>query len=336
MAATLRTQQHAPTSGVRRPARRLVGGSFCVVFSLLVGVATAAEFALVAKSVDDRNFVAAWRGCAEEALRFGDVCLLVGGSGATDPRFQALAIDEALKAGRFAGLAISVTASALVAKAVQLAKVPIITFDSPFDAKDEHLSLAYVGIDNLAFGRDLAAIANRLRPQGGSLCLMTSANDKNLALRVWGVRQSLSGNRQIPDGQRLNGEGGWTELKRCPWNSADQLERAERELAVTLKDLKPDVFIAVGHWPVVDTTRYRAAVAPYREDLVSKARLMIVATGKISAEQLALLDERLVHGYVSIDFEQIGRHCYRLMRAAVDGKPLAPWLADQTAIHLGK
>ena len=298
-----------------------------VVVAVWLGAATLAHgltFGLVGKSRDDPNFVRAWQGCALEAKKSGDECLHFGGLGAADPRFQKQAIEEALRTHRLDGLAISVTASDVVAQAFQGSKVPVVTFDSSFNAPYAHLSRAYVGTDNLAFGHDLANAAKRLRPQGGTVCLMTAANDLNLAQRVLGVRQGLAANRQLPAGQRLTGEGGWTELARCPWNSADQTDRAMTELAITLKHLKPDVFISVGHWPVVDVAAYRQAVAPYQADLVAKHPVMVVGVGHIAPDYAALLQDKLVHAYVSIDFEEIGRKSYTLMRALASGKPVVP------------
>lgn len=235
-----------------------------VVTAWLCGASLAhgLTFGLVGKSLDDPNFVRAWQGCVLEAKNSGDKCLYFGGPGAADPRFQRQAIEAALRTHRLDGLAISVTASDVVAQALQGSKVPVVTFDSPFNEHHAPLSRAYVGADNLAFGHDLASAAKRLRPQGGTVCLMSAANDLNLAQRVQGVRQGLAGASTLPNGQRLTGQGGWTELPRCPWNSADQIDRTMTELAITLKHLKPDVFISVGHWPVVDVAAYRQAVAP--------------------------------------------------------------------------
>jgi len=99
-------------------------------------------------------------------------------------------------------------------------------------------------------------------------------------------------------------------------------------LAITLKELKPDVFISVGYWPVVAPAAYRQTVAPFGDELVNSHRVMIVA------EQLALLDEKLVHGYVSINFEQIDRIAYRLMRAAAGGRPVPALTYDPSKIGL--
>jgi len=293
-------------------------------------------FGLAGKRLDDPNFVAAWRGCAEAAREAGDECIHIGAPGAASSRNQAQAISEALQSKSLAAIAISVTSSPMIARAVQTAGMPIITFDSPFSETDTGLSQAYVGTDNEDFGRELARAAKRLHPQGGTLCIMTADRDRNLAQRVHGVRSELSGLGSLPEGQRLNGEGGWTELARCPWNSADDVARTMNELSITLNHLKPDVFISVGHWPIIDAAAYRKVVAPSRAALEARRPLMIVAVGKIMPEFVALMNEQLVHGYVSIDFERIGRACYRLMRSAVDHVPVPAVTYDPPVVRMAR
>jgi len=280
------------------------------------------HFGILGKSVDDANFVDAWRGCADAAKKAGDACVHLGSSGAAQPRLQVNAIEDALASGNFDAIAISVTNSTLVARAIAPAQFPVITFDSPFDAEHDAISRSYVGIDNLAFGRALGDLARRFKPSGGTVCLMTAAHDPNLMLRVQGVRQALSADRGFPAGQRLEGQGGWTESVRCPWNSGDRSDRAMTELALTLSVIKPDVFLSVGHWPVVDPAVFRDVVTPFRGDLEGGKSVVIAAVGKITPEMAQLLSDRLVRGYVSVDFYETGRLAYRTMKQLVEGLPV--------------
>lgn len=293
-------------------------------------------FGIVSKSVDDGNFVDTWQGCQNEAKRFGDRCLLLGGRGPSQPRTQAQAIDDALKSNQFDALAISVTNSRFIAQTLQDSKLPVFTFDSPFEAKQASLSRAYIGTDNLAFGRALAKIAKKLRPQGGSICIISAMHDPNLALRVRGVRQELSGVDSLWTEQRLEGEGGWSESKRCPWNSADDPEHTMAALTITLNKLLPDVILSVGHWPVLDSAGYRKAVQAIQQDLIDKKKLVIVGVGKIQPEQAALMRDKLVHGYVSIDFPKMGKLTYHVMKAAAEGKPFAPVTYTPDVVVIGK
>lgn len=287
-------------------------------------LAAGLTFGIVGKSVDDGNFIDAWQGCADEAKRFGDQCLHLGGRGPSQPRMQAQAIEEALASKQFDALAISVTSSRFIAKAVGNASMPIFTFDSPFAAAESHLSRAYIGTDNLAFGRALAKIARQLRPQGGSVCIITAMHDPNLQQRVRGVRQELSGDPALSGEQNLAGEGGWSETRRCPWNSADDPNHTMNALSITFNQLQPDVIISVGHWPVLDAQAYRKTVQPVQQALQQKQRIVIVGVGKIHPPQAALLRDKLVHGYVSIDFPKMGKLTYQVMKAAKEGRPFAP------------
>jgi hypothetical protein len=49
---------------------------------------------------------------------------------------------------------------------------------------------------------------------------------------------------------------------------------------------------------------------------------MIFTVGQIDPELTALMDEKLAHGYVGIDFTEIGKKCYSLMHAAAGGEPV--------------
>lgn len=280
-------------------------------------------FGLVSKSLDDHNFVDAWLGCQKAAIDNNDQCVHLGVKGSAHVRTQKIVIQEALESGRFQSLAISVTKSDYIADALQGVEIPIITFDSPFEINEQHLSLSYVGIDNIAFGKELAKLAKKFRPAGGTVCIMTARHDTNLAQRVLGVRRELSG-LELKDGLRLNGENAWYEEERCPWKTADNPARSLKQLDLTLNKLKPDVIISVGHWPIVDPVDYRNVVEPYRKELKTNKHVIAIATGNLLPEYKALIDEGLLQGVVSINFPEIGRVSYELMKAASSGKPIPP------------
>ena len=324
-----------PRLNVRRVVHLLLALALGATLVGQSGIVHALTFGLAGKSLSDPNFVVAWQECDKAARAAGDECIHIGAKGAAEPRYQANAIADALSSGALSALAISVTSSNVIARAVEGATIPIITFDSPFGDQEAHLSRAYVGTDNFMFGRELARITKRLHPQGGTVCLMTVEKDPNLMQRMRGVRYELSGDGAGLD-KRLSGAGGWTELPRCPWNSADNPTRALNQLAFTLSNLKPDVFISLGHWPVLDTAGYRAVVEPFRARLLGKQPLVIVAVGSITPDYASLLDEQLVHGYVSIDFERIGRECYELMKAAANGERLPAVTHDPATVRVGE
>ena len=274
---------------------------------------------MVSKSLTDPNFVAAWQGCQDAASKKGDRCIHIGVEGMTHPRHQVNALTQALKKDSLDALAIAVTHSEHIARALQNIRIPVITFDSPFNEQHKVLSKSYVGINNVQVGRDIATIAKKLYPNGGKVCLMTVVHDPNHALRLKGIRQTLSGNRQFSGDSKLTGEQGWYECSRSPWNTADNIDRTMDELIYTLRTIQPNLLIVTGHWPVIDAGRYRQEIAPYQAQLTTgKTKILVTLGEKGDADQL--LNENLIHGYAEIDFYSIGQQSYRLMRNLIEDK----------------
>lgn len=281
------------------------------------GAAGGQVFGIAGKSLDDVNFVAVWRGCDEEVRLQGDRCVHIGASGAAQPRLQDAAIAQALQ-GRLDGLAVSVTHSGLlgVSSLAQAARrgVPLITFDSDLEPAQRDLRRAYVGVDNEAVGRRVGELLRELRPAGGRLCLLSAdQRDPNLLQRLRGVRAALAGVQ------------GWQEPSRCPWTSGDDPARAVRQLVATFEEVRADVFVSVGAWPLLDAARYRAAVAPGQAQRRAAGQHIVIVTGELSEAQQALRREGLVDAVVAIDFHRMGRAAYRTMKRLAGGQPVEPW-----------
>ncbi len=286
--------------------------------------ATDLTFGLVAKTKDDFNFQRAWQGCQTAASADGNRCILIGATGAANPRAQLIALRQAMSEQHFDGLAISVTQSEFLADALRGIDIPVISFDSPFKTDDRSPSQAYVGIDNRQLGAQLAHLAQQLYPHGGTVCLMTAALDANLEQRITGIRQTLSGAKQWPTDKKLSGEQGWYECDRSPWNTADDIARARDQVNFTLDAIKPDVLIAAGHWPVADIPAFKQAIAAVQTALISgKTKLLLVIGARQQAEIDQLVAEKLLHGYLQIDFYTIGQLSYQTMKSLREGKTAA-------------
>jgi len=297
---------------------------FFLLFLTVDSFSAGRLFGMLAKSQDDKNFISAYKGCQEAASLNGDQCHLLGPYGPASARPQAVALQEALTSDKYSAIAVSVIKSSLVADMLRLhGKIPIITYDSPLALEDRELSQAYVGPDNHAIGMDLAKQARRLYPNGGQLFIMGDLHDPNLSLRIFGVRQGLAGNSELKLPQRpLYGEGGWHESTRSPWNAGDNIAESIIKLDVILSQIQPDVFISVGHWPIVDYNAYRQVVSQYQFNAPKKRTAIFAAIGEITPEHRQILEEKLIDGLVSIDFHTIGRHSYRIMRSIVEGAPV--------------
>lgn len=274
------------------------------------------KFALIAKSIDDPNFVDTWVGCQEEAQKFGDECSLLGGVGPVSPHAQYNAIEDAIRSNQYAAIAISVTKSEFIANALTDSNIPVLTYDSPLSDKTAHLSLGYIGPNNEAFGVDLGEAVKAIRPQGGVVCIITASHDPNLQQRVVGVRQSLSRLENRTHKERLAGENGWIESNRCPFITGVGHRQTMDQLEAALTVLDVDVVISVGHWPIDNPNQYRKTVSPYALKLKNNKVVIVIAVGKVQPSYTELLNDGLIHGLVSIDFKEIGRLTYLRMREA--------------------
>lgn len=290
---------------------KLLALTACLLFFSPTINAQSLTLALLVKSRDDQNFVEAHKGCQDEAELSGNSCIMIGPTGPASARGQVYALNAELEKTKIDALAISVIHSDLLAKHLIKLNLPIFSFDSPFTPEHEYLSNSYVGVDNHKYGKHLSRLALNLGSIAGTVCIMSAAHDSNLAERVQGIRVALSGNPDWPLAQRLAGEKGWTEMPRCPWDSGDSIPRSIRQLKTTLKDLKPNLFISVGHWPVVDSELYRKKLSEIK--IHNTNTTVVVATGTLKPDQLNLLNEGLIDGFVSSNFHEIGRTIARHM-----------------------
>jgi ribose transport system substrate-binding protein len=298
-------------------------------------------FGIAGKRIDDVNFVAVWKRCQHEAEKQGDTCLHIGEMGAAHFRLQDKAIARAVEKG-LDGLAVSIINSDwLYERSIKTAivkKIPLITFDSDLDKKYAPMRSAYIGVDNLEVGRELGKIARQLRPGGGNVWLMSGwPFSTNLNERLLGVRRALSGDETFPQGKKLEGEGGWQEHSRSPWYCKDNYEISLEQMKFSLVDSGFDVFISVGHWPVNSSELYRKTVMSIKKrDLDTKRKLIIIGVGEILPEQAALLRDRLVHAYVSLDFKEMGKECYLHLKRLSTGGTVPRKTYTKTKTYLWK
>ncbi len=326
--ARLPTSSRSTDSIVRRSRFDFLA-TLAVCTLVILQPCAAERFGIIGKSSSDPNFVLTFQGCEDVARLGGDECELIQNPGPANVHLQSEALREALQSGRFDALAVSVTSSREIEQVIQSATIPIITFDSPFKTSKDGKHRIYVGIDNFEFGRSLAKMAKRHAPHGGRICLMTAAHDPNLEQRVAGVRRELSNDPSYSTNEHLDGQGGWTEDPRCPWNTGDQIDRALLQTRIALANMDVDVLLSVGHWPAVQALRYRQTVQPFRDRLTRGDIYVVVGVGNIDPDMRRLLDDRLVHGYVGIDFHAMGQSSYQAMRDILDGATL-PWIISTT------
>ncbi|NHN77676.1 substrate-binding domain-containing protein [Azotobacter chroococcum] len=311
----------------------------CGLLLILPAGAGPLQFALVAKRVDQRFFILAGEGCAEAAQAQGDTCLLLGASGPAHFRQQNKALEQALERD-LDGIALAVTHSKWLAEhALQRTdKTPLITFDADLAPAEQHLRRGYVGIDNLAFGRQLGMLAQRLRPQGGKLCVLTGdLQDSYQQERLQGIRQQLGGIPSHRGADRLSGEKGWSEPHRCPLERAETPESALLQLATLLNTRHFDAIISLGSWPVHHADSYRRQIGPLLAELDAKRShpAIIIASSEPDAAQRALLNDGLVQAYLDMNSREIGRQSYWMLKRLARGEPTAEtFLVDSYIVYL--
>ena len=284
-------------------------------------------FAIVAKSVSDRNFVRVYDGARNEAGKNGDKVVLVGGTGKAHFRIQDDQVRKVLDL-KPDGLAISVLHSSYLAEnsfvSVRAAGVPVVAFDSDFDEGYTHLRAGYVGTDNKDLGRLLALEARKLLPKGGKFAILTGNTDAtNLNNRIQGVLAGLNMEGQQPV---------WTQHRRSPLPCRDNYEQSLDQLDVLLDDPTIDAIISVGWWAQM-ARDYERQISPYKAALDAHEKILIFAGA--APRQRALLEKGLSHINIGLNFEGMGRLVYRTMKHLAQGGSIPSMTYTPVRIYRG-
>jgi ribose transport system substrate-binding protein len=288
----------------------------CLAFGAVLGAAApclgkGGLFVIVAKSESDANFVRVYEAAKSEAETNGDRVILVGGKGKAHFRIQDQAIRDVMRQ-RPDGLAVSVLHSRFLAensfKLVRAAGVPVVTFDSDFTEPYRSLRAGYIGTDNVELGRELARQAQKIRPRGGMVAILTGGlDDTNLNDRIRGVREQFGFGRP---------GSAWTLLPRSPIPCRDNYVQALNQLELLLDDPEVDVIVSVGWWAQM-AEGYAPLVRRYRRSLSRGEKILAFAGAH--PVQRKLFAKRLSHVNIGLDFEEMGRLAYRYLSTLAHG-----------------
>ena len=289
-------------------------------------------FALVPKNMNNPFFDQARDGCkkAEAESKGAFECMYIGPGehGGGEEQVQIL---QDLVAKKVNGIAVSPSNAAAVAVALQAAKaagIPVLTWDSDLLPDSKGLRAAYVGTHNYEIGVNLAKLAMQIKPKGGTVCIQSGgAAAANHNERMQGIRDTLSGKKSAASpGDRLAGQNGWTEIQGCPLYTNDDFPVSVQQFTDTMaKNPKLDAFIPTGGFPQFIPDANRAAVAPYKDKIASKALALVVAdTLPVQIDQMK---EGLSLGQVGQRPFEMGYKTMMALEAMKSGKP-AP--ADPT------
>jgi ribose transport system substrate-binding protein len=289
-------------------------------------------FALVPKNMNNPFFDQARDGCkkAEAESKGAFECMYIGPGehGGGEEQVQIL---QDLIAKKVNGIAVSPSNAAAVAVALQAAKqagIPVLTWDSDLLPDSKALRAAYIGTHNYEIGTNLAKLAMQIKPKGGTVCIQSGgAAAANHNERMQGIRDTLSGKKSAASpGDRLTGQNGWTEIQGCPLYTNDDFPVSVQQFTDTMaKNPNLDAFIPTGGFPQFIPDANRAAVAPYKDKIASKALALVVAdTLPVQIDQMK---EGLSLGQVGQRPFEMGYKTMLALQAMKSGKP-AP--ADPT------
>ena len=79
-------------------------------------------------------------------------------------------------------------------QAAKEAGIPVLTWDSDLLPENKDLRVAYIGTHNYDIGVNLAKLAQKIKPKGGTICIQSGgAAAANHNERMQGIRDTLAG-----------------------------------------------------------------------------------------------------------------------------------------------
>lgn len=282
-------------------------------------------FALVPKAMNNPFFDLAHEGCMAAEKEMKNIeCLYIGPGEHTES--EQIQIVQDLIARKVDGIAVSPSnapAMATALRAAKAAKIPVITWDSDLLPQDKSYRAAFVGTHNYDIGVNLAKLAQKLKPDGGTLCLQTGgASAANHNERLQGIRDTLGGRSGTsPPGDALKSEKGWTEVAGCPLITDDDSAKAVQGLTDILAKY-PDltVFITTGAFTQWSDNAFRQAVAPVA-DKIKSGKLVFLSADTL-AMQMKQLQDGLSDGQVGQRPFEMGKLAMARLMDLVQGKQI--------------
>src|SRR4029077_2179384 len=181
------------------------------------------------------------------------------------------------------GIAVSPSKAAAMASVLPGAKaegIPVLTWDSDLLPESKDLRVAYIGTHNYDIGVNLAKLVQKIKPNGGKICIQSGgAAAANHNERMQGIRDTLAGaqSKESP-GDRLTGQGGWTEVDGCPLYTNDDFPLSVQQMEDTLgKYPNLDAFIPTGGFPEFLPDAYKNVAGKYKDKIASGALALVVA-----------------------------------------------------------
>lgn len=297
-------------------------------FAVMTGSSFAEDqtLAVVVKGLDNPFFEQINLGCQKwnsENASSGYKCYYTGPASSADEVGEVQIVEDLLNRPDVKAIAISPSNAPLMAKMLRekAPKIPIMTIDADLGASDADLRKTYLGTDNYQMGVKFAEHLKKLKPEGGTVCLqLGNVAADNINQRAAGTRDTLSGTKGI---ERLNGEGGWTEIAGCPVFTNDQADLANQQMADTFT-ANPNLtaFMLIGGWAQFAPQAYAQVTDQVMDKLKSKT--MVIVAGDTLPPQMEALKAGRSHVQVGQRPFEMGYRAPSVMIDILNGKAVDP------------
>jgi len=247
------------------------------------------QVVIIVKGLDNPFFEAMHQGCEKwnrENASSPYQCFYTGPASTSDEAGEAQIVSDILGKSDTAAVAISPSNAPMIANTIKSAnpKIPVMTIDA-----------------------DLKTV-----------CIIEgNAAADNILRRASGTRDALSGKKGL---DRLNGEGGWTEIAGCPVFTNDDGPKGVQAMSdILAANPKLDAFVLEGGWPLF------GAPQPYRQltDQV-KARLadksLVITGADTIGDEVAIAKEGRVNALVGQRPFGMGYKAPTVMIDLIEGK----------------
>ncbi len=306
--------------------RMKVGLLAFAVAGLFAGSAMAQDktLAIVVKGLDNPFFEQINLGCQKwnsENAGSGFKCLYTGPASSADETGEVQIVDDLLTRPDVAAIAISPSNAPLMARLLRdrAPKIPVMTIDADLGADDADLRKTYLGTDNYLMGVKFAEYLQKLKPNGGTICLqLGNVAADNINARAAGTRDTLAGAKGV---ERLAGQNGWTEIDGCPVFTNDQADLANQQMADTFTaNPNLDAFVLEGGWAQFAPQAYNQVTDQVMDKL--KAKSLIIVAGDTLPPQMEALKAGRSHVQVGQRPFEMGYRAPAVMIDMINGKPV--------------
>jgi len=281
------------------------------------------QLVIVVKGLDNPFFEAMHQGCEKwnkENASSPYHCFYTGPASTSDEAGEVQIVGDMLGKSDTAAMAISPSNAPLIANAIKSAnpKIPIMTVDADLKKEDSALRKTYLGTDNYMMGYRLAEYLKKEKPNGGSVCFIEgNVAADNILRRASGARDALSGKKGL---ERLNGEGGWTEIAGCPVFTNDDGAKGVQAMADILSaNPKLDGIIQLGGWPMFGAPQaYRQLTDQYKARMADKS--LVITGADTIGDEVAMAKEGRVNALVGQRPFEMGYKAPTVMIQLIEGK----------------